>query len=295
MAEVCLNGLGVALITPFKEDYSIDFEALRSLVDYVIEGGVDYIVALGTTAETPTLTLEEKQKIAKIIKEQTKQRVPLVLGIGGNNTQGVINDILSRDLSGYSAILSVAPYYNKPPQKGLFLHFESIAKASPLPILLYNVPGRTGVNLTSITSVKLSNLNNICGIKEASGDLLQCEEIIKNSSDNFHLISGNDSDTYSIMKLGGKGVISVLANALPSVLKELVSLCASKKYEEAKLLQEELTPLVKHLFVDGNPAGVKSLLSKIGLSKNILRLPLVPVSEKVQADIEATSQKWLGI
>lgn len=288
------KGLGVALVTPFKEDLSIDYEALGNLISHVITGGVDYIVVLGTTAETPTLSLEEKNEVARFIRKKTDNQVPLVLGIGGNNTKGVINDILSRDLDGYSAILSVTPYYNKPTQEGLYLHFKEISQASPLPILLYNVPGRTGVNLSAATTLRLvETCPNICGIKEASGDINQAKEIIDKAPSKFNLVSGNDSDIYSIMQLGGKGVISVLANAFPAEVKKIVSLCNNRQFEEAKKLQEDLNPLIGHLFEDGNPGGVKALLTQLGLVKNILRLPLVPVGRTVYENLSKKSAKYI--
>ena len=282
MADVNLTGVGVALATPFKKDYSIDYKALERLLVKVITGGIDYLVVLGTTAETPTLTLEEKHELAKFIKDKTGGKLPLILGVGGNNTWGVVKDILSRDLSGYSAILSVAPYYNKPTQEGLFQHFKTISDASPLPIILYNVPSRTGVNLTPRTTLRLAEYSsNICGVKEASGNLLQAQEIINNSPSGFAVISGNDSDTFDFMKAGAQGVISVLANALPAEVKKVVDLCRENKFEEAQNYQNILGSIISPLFEDGNPGGIKALLSQQGLIENILRLPLVPVSKNV--------------
>ena len=283
MAELCLSGLGVALVTPFKKDLTIDYQALEKLVEYVISGGCDYIVALGTTAETPTLSSEEKDKVARFISQQVGQRIPLVIGIGGNNTMGVIREIQSRDLSGYNAILSVTPYYNKPTQEGLFQHYKAISEVSPLPILLYNVPGRTGVNMTADTTLRLARLSkNICGIKEASGKLDQCEKIINNAPDHFSLVSGDDSATCRLMQLGAKGLISVLANAFPKETKKLVDLSKISNNPEAFSYQKSLEPLISHLFEDGNPAGVKAALANLGLLENVLRLPLVPVSKAVE-------------
>ena len=293
MAELNLEGLGVALITPFNPDNSIDFSSLEKIVNHTIEGGCDYLVALGTTAETPTLSLLEKEKITRFICEINNNRVPLVVGIGGNNTSAVCHDILSRDLSGYSAILSVAPFYNKPTQEGLYQHFKAISEASPLPVILYNVPGRTGVNLTAITTLKLCALGDvIAGLKDASGNPEQSKEIIEAAPKNFSLFSGNDSDTMELMKQGAKGVISVLANAMPRQMKKLVKLCQERNYVEASAYQKELKPLIGHLFEDGNPAGVKALLSESGLCKNILRLPLMPVSKKVEEHILKEASKF---
>ena len=286
MADTKLEGLGVALVTPFKEDFSIDYSGLERLIEHVIEGGCDYIVALGTTAETPTLSREEKNALTQFIKEKVSGRLPLVIGIGGNNTYGVVEEIRSRDLTGYEAILSVVPYYNKPTQEGLYQHFRTISEASPIPMLLYNVPGRTGVNLTAKTTIKIyRDSKNILGIKEASGNISQSEEIINGTDNNFKLISGNDSDTFSLMELGARGVISVLANAYPKEVKKLVTLCQNKETSEAKNYQESLQTLIKNLFIDGNPAGVKALLSQMNIVKNILRLPLVPVSKEIEKEL----------
>lgn len=280
-------GLGVALVTPFKKDLSIDYDSLARIINHLIDGSADYIVALGTTAETPTLTSEEKQHLTTFIREITADRIPLIIGIGGNNTSAVIEEIRCRNLEGYSAILSVVPYYNKPTQEGLFYHFKAISEASPIPIVLYNVPGRTGANLTSATTLRLANNSNkIIGIKEASGKKDQIKEIIKESPEGFSVISGNDNDTAFLMKSGAKGVISVLGNALPKNVKYLINLCEEKKYEESEAYQNKLNPLIRHLFEDGNPAGVKFILSKMGLCENILRLPLTPVSKEVGEKIE---------
>ncbi|MCH5240405.1 MAG: 4-hydroxy-tetrahydrodipicolinate synthase [Muribaculaceae bacterium] len=287
------TGLGVALVTPFKRDFSIDYDSLKKVINFVIEGGCDYIVALGTTAETPTLTREEKDEITSFIRKETGGRIPLVLGIGGNNTQRVIRNIEQRDLEGYSAILSVTPYYNKPTQEGLFQHFKAISESSPLPIILYNVPGRTGVNMTSNTTLRLAlSSPKFIGIKEASGKLDQSQEIIKGAPAGFSLISGNDSDTAAIMAMGGSGVISVLGNVLPSNMKKLVELCRNLKFDEATELQMRLNPLIKYLFEDGNPAGVKCLLSKSGLVENFLRLPLVGVSDTIKEKLEKEFLKF---
>lgn len=295
MADTDFEGLGVALVTPFKEDYSVDFCALENLIDYIIEGGCDYIVALGTTAETPTLTSEEKKEITSFIKSKVAARVPLVIGIGGNNTKSVIEDISSRDLRGYSAILSVTPYYNKPTQEGLFQHYKTIVENSPLPIILYNVPGRTGVNLSSETTLRLANFSSdICGIKEASGNFEQCLKILNNSPKSFKLISGDDGAISKLMEIGASGVISVLANALPHTVKNLVEECKHKNFESAHIQQHDLDSLLKELFIEGNPSGIKALLSSRKMIKNTLRLPLVPVSNTVRQNLEKeASSLWV--
>lgn len=292
MADPTFKGLGVALVTPFQNNLSLDLDSLRALVEHTIEGGCDYLVALGTTAETPTLSFEEKEEVAKCIRECNKGRLPLVLGIGGNDTMGVIRELQRRNLKGYDAILSVTPYYNKPTQEGLFRHFMAIADASPLPVIMYNVPGRTGVNLTANTTIRLSSASSgIIGIKEASANLNQCKEILEGVHDGFFVTSGNDSDTSSFMKIGAGGVISVLANAFPKVVKNIVRLCAESKFDEAEKCQKEIDLVIKRLFEDGNPAGVKAMLEKLGLVKNTLRLPLVPVSESLQQRLSQDVEK----
>lgn len=283
MAEIILDGLGVALVTPFHKDLSVDYESLEKILEYVINGGCDYIVAFGTTAETPTLEREEKRIINRFIKEKVNGRVPLVIGIGGNSTNAVVKDILGSNLEGYSAILSVTPYYNKPTQEGLFQHFKAISEASPLPLILYNVPGRTGANLSAKTTIRLAALSpKFYGIKEASGNNMQCDEIIGCSPAGFKVISGDDASVCPLMQRGASGVISVLANAYPRVMKRLVTLCRNGEYEKADQLQKSLLPLITLLFEDGNPAGVKALLHKMGLCENVLRLPLVAVRESLE-------------
>lgn len=279
MDNINLDGLGVALATPFNDDKSIDFDALQGLIDHVINGGCDYIVALGTTAETPTLSLDEKILLTDFIRINVQDRVPLVIGIGGNNTLKVCESLKNRNLNGYSAILSVTPYYNKPNQQGLFEHYRVLAENSPLPLILYNVPGRTGVNLSANTTLKLAQeFNNIVAIKEASGKIDQCKEIINNAPEGFSLISGDDAATCDIMNLGGKGVISVLANAFPTQLKTLVNVCSKADWNTAKKHQDSLKDIIAPLFEEGNPVGIKATLAQLGLAKNVLRLPLVPAS-----------------
>lgn len=287
MADVNLTGLGVALVTPFKKDLSIDYVALERLLDKVSLGECDYIVVLGTTAETPTLSLDEKFILTKFIKEKINGNLPLVLGIGGNCTEAVVNDILRSDLDGYCAILSVTPFYNKPSQEGLFMHFKTICDVSPLPILLYNVPSRTGVNLSAKTTIKLANYSEkICGIKEASGNLQQAAEIVNNTPSGFAVISGNDGDIFPMMRIGAAGVISVLANAFPNEVKKLVSLCTNHNFDIAETYQQKLSGIIGPLFEEGNPSGIKDVLTQMGIIENVLRLPLVPVSGHVEEKLK---------
>lgn len=295
MAEIRLKGLGVALVTPFNEDLSIDYPSLEKLIEHIIEGGCDYIVALGTTAETPTLTKEEKRELTSFIRLKTAGRVPLVIGIGGNNTQGVIEDIKETDTTGYCGILSVTPYYNKPNQEGLYKHYEALANVSQLPIILYNVPKRTGVNLSAKTTIRLAtDFPNICAIKEASGDLDQAEEIANTTDGSFLVISGDDGNACEMMQRGGVGLISVLANAFPRQVSDLIRHCEAGKTEYAQRLKEELDPITSHIFEEGNPAGIKSALAHLGLIKNYLRLPLIPVSETVDLKIKKACQQLLS-
>lgn len=277
MSDFKLEGLGVALVTPFKKDKSIDFEALGRLLEYHISEKADFIVVLGTTGETPTLSAEEKRAIREYVSRQTAGRIPLVLGLGGNNTLGLVREMQETDLEGYSAILSVVPYYNKPSQEGIYAHYATLAQASPLPIILYNVPGRTGVNMTAATTLRLArDFSNIIGIKEASGNFLQIEEIIKNKPSDFEVISGDDSITYPLMTLGAVGVISVIGNAFPMEFGRMVRLCLEGNFQEAMPIHFRFNELFNLLFVDGNPAGVKCALNALGLIENELRLPLVP-------------------
>ncbi len=292
MADINLKGLGVALVTPFKKDKSVDFESLQRMVKYIIEGQADYIVVLGTTGETPTLFPEEKEEIKRVVKETAAGRVPLVLGTGGNNTQAVVNELKSGDFSGFSAILSVVPFYNKPSQEGLYAHYAEIAKASPLPLILYNVPGRTGVNMAASTTLSLAkDFENIIGVKEASGNFLQIEEIIKHKPERFDVISGDDAITYPLMTLGAVGVISVIGNAFPMEFGRMVRLCLEGNFQEAMPIHFRFNELFNLLFVDGNPAGVKCTLNALGLIENELRLPLVPTrlstNEKIHRLIES--------
>ncbi len=288
MSNFHLEGLGVALVTPFKSDKTIDFEALGRLIDFQITAGVDFMVVLGTTGETPTLSREEQQAVRDYVRSKVAGRVPLVLGLGGNNTMAICDDLLQLDLSGFEAILSVVPHYNKPSQEGIYQHFATIARRSPVPVILYNVPGRTGVNMTSATCLRLAHeFRNVIGVKEASGNFVQIGEIIKNKPDHFEVISGDDGITYPLMTLGAKGVISVIGNAFPAEFGKMVRKCLAGDFKGALPLHFQFTELFNLLFVDGNPAGVKCTLNALGMIENELRLPLVPTrlstNEKIHA------------
>lgn len=278
MADFKLQGMGVALVTPFKQDKTIDFEALSRVVEHTLAANTDFLVVLGTTGETPTLLPEEKMEVRRHIIEKVNRRVPLVLGVGGNCTYSVVNELTHADFSGFDAILSVVPFYNKPSQEGLYQHYMAIADASPLPVILYNVPGRTGVNMTAETTLRLARegKGKIIGVKEASGKFEQIEEIIKNKPEWFNVISGDDSITYPLMTLGAKGVISVIGNAFPKEFGRMVRLCLEGNFADALPIHFRFTELFNLLFVDGNPAGVKCTLSELGMIENELRLPLVP-------------------
>lgn len=281
------KGTGVAIVTPFKNDSSIDFAALGRVIDHVISGGVNYIVAMGTTGESVTLSKEEKKAIVSYVVEAIDNRVPLVAGIGGNNTQEIINLVRHSNLTGVDGILSVAPYYNKPSQKGLFQHFKAIATSSPLPVIIYNVPGRTCCNISSDTCLELAHgCENIIAIKEASGDFSQIMRIIKNKPENFEVISGDDMMTLPIIAAGGTGVISVLANAFPAQTNEMVNHCLKNNFKSARELQFRFLEMIDLLFIDGNPSGVKAMLNIMNLCQNTLRLPLIPVSRPVYTRIQ---------
>lgn len=276
MANNIFNGMGVALATPFKKDGTIDENALRRLVCYQQDNGADFFCILATTGETPCLSSEEKNYIKNTVVELTKGRIPILMGLGGNNTATVVEELKTTDLEGIDGILSVCPYYNKPSQEGLYQHFKTIAAATELPVVLYNVPGRTGVNMLPATVVRLANdCENIVAIKEASGMLEQVDEIIKHKPDTFDVLSGDDSLTYQILANGGVGVISVIGNALPKEFSRMVHLELDGDYESARKLHHRFTDLYDLLFVDGNPAGVKALLHEMGYIENVLRLPLV--------------------
>lgn len=281
-----ITGMGVALVTPFKEDESIDFEALAHIVEHQIKNGTDYLVVCGTTAETPTLSENEKDEIARFVLQVNAGRIPVVLGVGGNNTRAVVETLQTKDYSGFDAILSVTPYYNKPSQEGLYQHYAAIAKASPLPIILYNVPGRTGVNMLPATTLRLANeFSNICAIKEASGIFTQIDDIIKNKPADFLVISGDDGITFPLITLGAVGVISVIGNAFPREFSRMVRLALEGDYASALKIHHSFTELIELLFVEGNPAGVKSMLASMGFIENKLRLPLVPNTIKTYEKI----------
>jgi 4-hydroxy-tetrahydrodipicolinate synthase len=277
MARNKFRGLGIALITPFKMDGSIDFDALDRLVEYQIKGGADFLCIMGTTAETPTLSRNEKRLLKEHLVERVAGRVPLLMGCGGNNTAAILDELQNEDWRGIDGILSVTPYYNKPSQEGLYQHYAAIAKVSPLPIVLYNVPGRTGVNMKAETTLQLArDFDTIVAIKEASGIIPQMDDIIKNKPQNFDVISGDDGITFPLITLGAVGVISVIGNALPTEFSRMVRLALKGEYSTSLTIHHKFAELFKLLFVDGNPAGVKAMLSEMGMIENVLRLPLVP-------------------
>ncbi|HBS87160.1 MAG: 4-hydroxy-tetrahydrodipicolinate synthase [Bacteroidetes bacterium GWF2_38_335] len=282
-------GTGVALVTPFRKDGSIDFKALEKLVNHVIDGGVNYLVVLGTTSEAATMQSEEKAAVVSQIVEINNRRVPIVVGFGGNNTQVVVDQIQECKFKGIDGILSVTPYYNKPNQKGLYAHFKAVAAACPVPVILYNVPSRTGVNMTAETTLKLAHdVENILAIKEASGNFAQAMAIIKDKPDNFSVISGEDGLTFPFITLGMSGVISVAANAFPFEMSEMVNFALKDKIKPAKEIHYRIIEMIDLLFAEGNPAGVKAALSTLGIIENNLRLPLVPVSKITHSSIVKT-------
>ena len=277
MAYNIFKVLGIALVTPFTSDGSVDYQALKRLIAYQLAGGADFFCILATTGETPTLTRDEKSKIKQLVVEMVGGKVPVLMGCGGNNTAEVVNELQTGDFSGIDGVLSVCPYYNKPSQEGLYRHFKAIAAATNLPVVLYNVPGRTGVNLKAETTVRLANdCPNIVGIKEAAGSLEQVDEIIKNKPASFDVISGDDALTFPMIACGAVGVISVIGNALPKEFSRMIRLEMNGEIESARKIHHKFTDLFNLLFVDGNPAGVKAMLHEMGMIENVLRLPLVP-------------------
>jgi len=269
------SGTGVAIVTPFRSDSTIDFRALTKITGHLIDGGINYLVVLGTTGESVTLTKKEKRAVIDCVIETNNGRIPVVVGIGGNNTQDIINKVKEFHFDGVDAILSVAPCYNKPGQPGLYQHYMKVADISPIPVILYNVPGRTAVNITAETTLKLANdSGNIIAIKEASGDLDQIGIIIRDKPDTFLVISGDDSATLPIISLGGAGVISVLANAYPKEWSGMVSSALAGDFIHAREIHYTFTDLIQALFMDGNPAGIKAVMANLGLIQNFLRLPL---------------------
>ena len=277
MAANIFKGLGIALVTPFHANGSIDFEALDRLIDYQLENDTDFFCILGTTAETPCLTADERQQVKEFCVKKIAGRVPILMGCGSNNTRALVEELGSLNLTGIDGVLSVCPYYNKPSQGGLYQHFRAVAAASPLPVVLYNVPGRTGINLRAETTVRLAtDCPNIVAVKEASGSLEQVDEIIKLKPDHFEVLSGDDALAFPMIASGAAGVISVIGNALPREFSRMIRLEFRGEYEPARKIHHQFTELYKLLFVDGNPAGVKALLHEMGFIENELRLPLVP-------------------
>jgi len=281
-----LKGTGVAVVTPFKKDLSIDFVAIKNLVDFLVENDINYIVVQGTTGESSTMSNDEKIISRKAFVEANNNRVPLVLGLGSNDTMSLLNEIKESDFLGYSAILSVTPYYNRPTMEGLYKHYSLIAQSSTMPIILYNVPSRTGCNILPETTIRLANeFKNIIGIKEASGDLNQVKQLIINKPDDFLVISGDDNTAYQSVLMGGDGVISVIAGCIPKEFSEIINLSMEKKEFESQSKFKIVKPLLDYLFLEGNPSGIKSALHKLNLCENILRLPLVPVSDELKIKI----------
>lgn len=285
-------GTGVALVTPFKKDYSVDVEALKRIVDYVIEGGVEYLVVLGTTAESATLSKEEKKIVISTIIDANAERLPLVLGVGGNNTQEVVEELKTTDLSKFQAILSVSPYYNKPTQEGIYQHFKMVADASPIPVILYNVPGRTASNMLPETVLKIANdCKNVIGIKEAAGDIVQAMRLIQHKPKDFLVISGDDMITLPMVLAGGAGVISVIGEGFPKEFSEMVRLGLQRKVDEAYALHYQLMDSIDMIFEQGNPGGIKEVFKSLGLSENTLRLPLVNVNENLSKRLDDFTKK----
>ena len=282
-----LIGSGVALVTPFKKDFSIDTEALKRVVNFSIDGGIEYLVVLGTTAENATLSLQEKEQVIITVIEANNGRLPLVLGVGGNNTMEIVHELKTRDLSAFVAILSVSPYYNKPTQEGIYQHFKSIAEASPIPIILYNVPGRTGSNMLPATVLRLAHdFDNIVAIKEAAGDIVQAMQILKSKPENFLVISGDDMIALPMVLAGGAGVISVIGQGFPKEFSEMIRLGLNRKVDEAYKYQYLLADVIDMIFEQGNPAGIKQVLATLKISENTVRLPLVNVDQELSTRLE---------
>ena len=287
-----LRGTGVALVTPFKSNMEVDYDALEKVIDFVIRGGVEYIVTLGTTGETPTIDRSEKISIANFSFEKVNGRVPVVIGIGGNNTTELVRDVETFPVEKAVAVLSASPYYSKPSQEGLYVHYKTLAEASSKPLLLYNVPGRTGRNVNASTTIRLANeVENIQGIKEASGDMAQCMQILRDKPDDFLVVSGDDALALPQLACGMDGVISVAANALPGDFSEMVRLSLAQKFKEAKQLNDELIDAYDLMFTENNPAGVKAFLTELKLIDNYLRLPLVPLSQGIHSKVRSYLEK----
>ncbi|AXY75407.1 4-hydroxy-tetrahydrodipicolinate synthase [Paraflavitalea soli] len=282
-----LQGTGVALVTPFKANYEVDYEALGKVIDFVIKGGVEYVVTLGTTGETPTLSKKEKIAIVQYTYDKVANRVPVVVGIGGNDTQELIKDLGEFPLDKATAVLSASPYYNKPSQEGIFQHYKLLAAASPKPILLYNVPGRTGRNMTAATTLRLANeVANIAGIKEASGDMAQCSLLLRDRPENFLVVSGDDALTFPQVATGMDGVISVAANAFPRVFTDMVRFTLKQDLTTAKKLNDQLIEAYDLMFAENNPAGIKAFLTELELIENNLRLPMTPLSSALHEQVK---------
>ncbi len=292
MIQNRLKGMGVALVTPFQEDGSVDYEALIRLVDFQLQNGTDFLCVLGTTAETPTLTKDEKDQIKRTVIERVNGRIPILLGVGSNSTQAVVDTLKNEDMTGVDALLVVVPYYNKPSQEGIYQHYKAVAEATDLPIVLYNVPGRTGVNMTAQTTLRLAHdFENIVAIKEASGNITQMDEILKNKPEGFDVISGDDGITFPLITMGAVGVISVLGNAFPAEFSRMNRLALQGDYANALAIHHQFNELYSLLFVDGNPAGVKGMLNMMGLMQNKLRLPLVPARTETMEKMRAAWEK----
>lgn len=292
MVQNMIKGVGVALITPFK-DYEVDYEALGRMVDYVINGGVDYIVALGSTAETATMSLEERDKVLRFIVKHTAGRVPIVAGMGSNDTHALVEQLRTFDLSDTVAILSVVPYYNKPSQEGVYRHFMAVAEASPVPVIIYNVPGRTGLNMTAQTTLRLARATDkIVAIKEACGNIEQMQQILDGRPDNFLVLSGDDGLTVELIKRGGNGVISVAANVFPEKFCRCVHNAMEGDVENAESEMRDMEEPINLLFKEGNPVGAKSMASLMGLTRSEVRLPLVEATESLSAEIKTAIKKY---
>lgn len=290
-----LTGTGVALATPFDNNHNVDYTALEKLINHTLKGQVEFLVVLGTTGETPVLSEPEKKAIIRFVVDKTNGNVPVILGIGGNNTKHIVHELETQDLTGIDAILSVAPYYNKPSQEGLYQHFKTLSTHSPLPLILYNVPGRTGSNIKAKTTLRLANeLDNIIAVKEASGNLEQIMEIIAHKPENFQILSGDDVLTYSILMLGGNGVISVTANAFPKLFSEMVRQANAGNKQQAADLHYQLLPVMNLLFKEGSPTGLKAALHNLGISENVLRMPLVKSSEELYVQIRDEINRLQG-
>ena len=287
-----LIGTGVALVTPFKQDFSVDTEALKRIVNFSIDGGIEYLVVLGTTAENATLSLEEKELVIRTVIEANNGSLPLVLGVGGNNTMEVVTELKTRDLSAFAAILSVSPYYNKPTQEGIYQHFKAIAEASPIPIILYNVPGRTASNMLPSTVLRLANdFKNVVAIKEAAGDIVQAMQILKNKPKDFLVISGDDMIALPMVLAGGSGVISVIGQGFPKEFSEMIRLGLNRKVDEAFKYQYFLSDAIDMIFEQGNPAGIKQVFLSLGISQKTVRLPLVNVDDSLANRIDEFVKK----